>query len=50
MAMTPSTLPPVTEESLLAERQSFWAGFTNATTIATVVVVLIVIAMAMFLT
>lgn len=40
---------PITVESLLAERQSFWSSFTGAVTIATVAVVALVIAMAVFL-
>jgi hypothetical protein len=43
---SPSTLPPVTADGLLADRQRFWGAFTNFTVggiVATVVVVLVVL-------
>ena len=36
---------PSIEDAFLADRQSFWAGFTKATTYAVVVIVLLLIVM-----
>ena len=47
----PNTVPaesgsrPSIEEAFLADRQSFWTGFTKATTYAVVVIVLLLIIM-----
>lgn len=46
---SPATLAPVTEESLLAERMSFWASFTSAGTGAAAAVVVLVILLWVFL-
>jgi hypothetical protein len=43
------TVPAVTEESLIAERQRFWNGFTSATFGAVVSIVVLLILMAIFL-
>ena len=45
----PSTLAPVTEESLLADRLSFWSSFTSATTYAAVGIIILVLCMWIFL-
>jgi hypothetical protein len=44
-----TTLAPMTEEALLADRKSFWASFTNIGTYAAGVVIFIVLAMWFFL-
>ena len=44
-----TTLAPMTEEALLADRQSFWASFTSASTYAAGGVIFIVLAMWFFL-
>jgi hypothetical protein len=51
MADTTSTvaLPAVTEDSLIAERQRFWGGFTTATFAAAVFVAVVLVLMAIFL-
>jgi hypothetical protein len=46
---TAPTTAPVTFEALMAERKAFWGSFTSAATIATVVVIGIVVLMAIFL-
>lgn len=46
---TTPTLPPVTEESLLADRMSFWSSFTSATTVVSIIIVVLVLAMWVFL-
>jgi hypothetical protein len=46
---TPSTMAPLTEEALLADRMSFWESFTSASTYAAGAVILLVIAMWIFL-
>ncbi len=43
------TVPAVTEESLIAERQRFWAGFTSATFGAVVAIAILLVLMAIFL-
>jgi hypothetical protein len=43
------TTPAVTEESLIAERQRFWNGFTSATFGAVCAIVVLLILMAIFL-
>jgi hypothetical protein len=48
MADTTSAVP-VTEESLIAERQRFWNGFTSATFGAVVAIAILLILMAIFL-
>jgi len=51
MAQMPQTAPaPLTEDAFVQDRQSFWSGFTTFVTIGVVVVALIVIGMAIFLT
>jgi hypothetical protein len=40
---------PETPEALLAQRQKFWHGFTNATMGVAIFVALLLIAMAVFL-
>ncbi len=51
MALPPpaNTPPPVTGEQFVADRQGFWGSFTNATTGAVVVLVVLLICMAIFL-
>lgn len=50
MAHAPSkSLPPVTEEAFTADRQRMFAGFVSATTISTVLSVVILALMAIFL-
>lgn len=46
---TPTTQAPMTEQALLADRQSFWASFTSASTYAAVGVIVVVLAMWFFL-
>ncbi len=48
MAQTSAT-PPVTEEAFLADRQSFWNGFTTFTAGSVIAVAVILILMALFL-
>ncbi len=40
---------PVTPDAFLADRQGMWSGFTHATVIGVIFVVLLLIAMAVFL-
>ncbi len=40
---------PLTEEAFLADRMAFWSFFTNLTTIAASVVVVILILLTIFL-
>ncbi len=40
---------PITEDALLAERQRFWNGFTNAIFAAVAAIVVLLILMAIFL-
>ncbi len=40
---------PETQEAFLADRLSFWAGFTNATVGTIIFLVLLLIAMGVFL-
>jgi len=45
-ATSTATLPPVTVDGFLADRQRFWAAFTNFTVggiVATVITVLVVL-------
>ena len=50
MAETTATFSgPVTEDALIAERQSFWHGFMNATFGVVVAIVILLILMAIFL-
>ena len=50
MTETPTkTLAPMTEEALLADRQSFWATFTSAGTYVAGALIFIVLAMWFFL-
>jgi hypothetical protein len=43
------TVPAVTEESLIAERQRFWNGFTSATMGAVVAIAILLVLLAIFL-
>ena len=45
----PTSDAPVTFDSLMAERMTFWSSFTSATTIATVAVVVLLVLMGIFL-
>jgi hypothetical protein len=45
---THANLAPVTEESLLADRMSFWASFTSAGTTAAVIVAVLVVGLYLF--
>ncbi len=51
MALPPpsTTPPPVTGEQFIADRQGVWGAFTNATTGAIVVLVVLLACMAIFL-
>ncbi len=49
MAQTPTTLPPVTEDAFLADRQAFLHGFTKFAFGSTVFVVILLILMTIFL-
>jgi hypothetical protein len=50
MAQSPeTTMPPVTEEAFLADRQHFWAGFCSATTFTVIAMVVLLGLMAIFL-
>jgi hypothetical protein len=44
-----SSPPPVTIDQFVADRQSIWGSFVNATTGTVVVMVLLLAAMAIFL-
>lgn len=44
-----SSPPPVTGDQFLADRRGFWGSFTNATTGAVVVMVVLLVGMAVFL-
>jgi hypothetical protein len=46
---TTSTQAPLTEQALLADRLSFWASFTSASTYAAAAVIVLVLAMWFFL-
>ena len=46
---TPATQAPMTEQALLADRLSFWASFTSASTYAAAGVIVLVLAMWFFL-
>ena len=46
---TPTTQAPMTEQALLADRLSFWASFTSASTYAAAGVIVLVVAMWFFL-
>ena len=48
MAQAPS-MPPITEEAFLADRQSFWNGFTTFTAGSVIAMAVILILMALFL-
>ncbi len=45
-----SGTPLPNEDAFVADRQKFWGSFTNATTYAVIVVAVVVIGMAVFLT
>lgn len=50
MDQAPSTtLPPVTEEAFLADRQKFLASFTSFTTGSVIALVVLLVLMAIFL-
>ncbi len=49
MAHAPSNGSPVTEEAFTADRQRMFNGFCNATTITTVVSVVVLALMGIFL-
>jgi hypothetical protein len=46
---SPANQAPLTVEALMADRKAFWTTFTGAATIATAVVIAIVVGMAIFL-
>ncbi len=50
MAPTPSKSPaPVTEETFTADRERMFSGFVSATTISTVISIVVLALMAIFL-
>ncbi len=50
MAHAPSSNPaPLTEEAFFADRMAFWSGFCNFATVCTVLLALLMAAMAFFL-
>ena len=49
MAQAPSNTPPVTVEAFTAERQRMFEGFCNATTVSTVLSIVVLVLMAIFL-
>ncbi len=50
MAQAPSnSTAPMTEDAFVADRQRFWQGFCNATTITVVSTVVTLVLMAIFL-
>ena len=48
-AAHPSSTRAETPEAFLADRQSFWSGFTRFTLWSVVIIVLILVGMAVFL-
>lgn len=44
-----NTLPPVTEDAFLADRQRFWGSLCRAATVAIVLLVILLVLMDIFL-
>ncbi len=49
MAQSPATIPSVTEEAFEADRQKFFSSFCGFVTTVIILIVLLLVAMAVFL-